>query len=167
MKVENPAAFDFIMHEELYLLHHDKTKHGTTQADALPVETLEPDFNYMGNRSSSYLILVNYKDSEFLPLEHNTALESMLNRKDMQLKDVAIVNMFNCQLTNMQMLTAFFNPQKLIIFGNDALPQDMEAPELNNPQKTEKHAVLFTLSFEQMMQSNEYKKAFWEQMKIF
>jgi hypothetical protein len=49
--------------------------------------------------------------------------------------------------------------------GSNALPQGIASISLNRVQSLGNSMVLYTFSFDEMMDSNENKKAFWEQMK--
>jgi DNA polymerase III psi subunit len=59
----------------------------------------------------------------------------------------------------------FFKPKKLLMLGKSSLPEDIELLTLNKPQQLNNCHTLFSFSFDEMMDNNENKKAFWEQMK--
>jgi hypothetical protein len=48
-----------------------------------------------------------------------------------------------------------------------ALPAGIAVPGLNSPRQLAKASVLYSFSFNEMMDSPDNKKAFWEQMKGF
>lgn len=129
------------------------------------IETLPKHFNYLGGNNKSFVVLVNYADSEFIPQAHLTALESILKRKELMLDDVAIFNVNTYTPVAMPKLMEVFKPLKLLIMGKDALPQGIGNLPLNQPVQGKKTHVLYSFSFDEMMSSNENKKVFWDQMK--
>lgn len=133
---------------------------------AQPVqETPKPLFNYWGENKKQFLILVNYAGVDHIPDEHRVALESILSRKGLSKDDVALLNVNTTGPVELSALTAYFNPTRLVIMGNNALPLGIGNLPLNKAIQGKKIHVLYSFSFAEMMSSNENKKAFWEQMK--
>ena len=166
MKAETPAALRFILQDDIYQLQNDKTY--TDEKSPEPVvETAAVKLNYLGKYKKAFLVMVYYPGHEFIADAHLTALENILKRKDYAIDDVAIVNMATAAITNLDELLAYFNPQKLLLLGKDALSANMEALMLNEPKQVEGCMVLYSFSFNDMMDSTENKKAFWDQMKNF
>jgi hypothetical protein len=129
-----------------------------------PTETATPTYNYHGKNKKSFLILTHYVNEDFIAAGHLMALQNILKRKDYDIDDVAI---FNTAKTNAAItdLVAYFKPEKLLILGEAAVPAGMGVPPLNQPKKMKNGLLLHSFSFDEMMSSNENKKAFWEQMK--
>jgi len=175
VRIENPVAFSFILQDDLYLLKDDKTAipapgKSAAVAELLPepvLETVALNFKYLGAYKKQCLILVYYPGIEFMADIHLTPLENTLKRLGFSADDVAILNRSNYADTGFEQLVDFFNPQKLLILGQNAVPAGLEAPKLNQAEQVNKCHTLFTFSFDEMMDNNEYKKAFWEQMKIW
>ncbi|MEO7211936.1 hypothetical protein [Mucilaginibacter sp.] len=193
MKVDNPNAFRFIMPDELYLLPEDKVAKPisvaaesvitttapvattiepviTSQVIAVtetlqPIKTPDTVFNYLGSNNKSFVILVSYAADEHMPAAHLAALENILKRKELALDDVAILNVHQYQPLAMARLAGELKPSRLVIMGKDALPQGIGNLPLNSPVQGKKTNVLYSFSFDEMMSSNDNKKAFWEQMK--
>jgi hypothetical protein len=187
MKVDNPNAYRFIMQDEIYLLEQDKgVKHiavppgpAVQSSEVTPppvvkvppavsqpvVETPKLTFNYLGKNNKNFLILVNYATEEFIAPAHLTALKNILKRLEVAIDDVAILNMKNYAQVELDVLSDFFSPKKLLIMGDTALPSGMQKPDLNALFKFNGYDMLFSFSFAEMMESNDNKKAFWEQMK--
>src|SRR3979490_1735204 len=93
MKIENPAAFHFIMQDELYLLNKDKDLYNKAIAAPAPAIETEPvKFNYLGENKKSFLVVVHYPNLEFMDEKHLTALESTLKRLGFNIEDAAIFN---------------------------------------------------------------------------
>ena len=128
-------------------------------------ETPKPTFNYWGENKKQFLILVNYSGVEHIPDEHRVALESILSRKGFSKEDVALLNVNATGPVQLSALTAYFNPTRLVVMGNNALPTGIGNLPINKAVQGKKIHVLYSFSFADMMSSNENKKAFWEQMK--
>ncbi|MBL4676100.1 MAG: hypothetical protein JKY70_07860 [Mucilaginibacter sp.] len=128
-------------------------------------ETQESTFNYLGSNQKQFLILVNYAGEEYIATNHRVALESILGRKDLTIADVAILNVNKLFPIKLAALVGYFNPTRLVIMGKDALPEGIGNLPLNKPVQGKKIHVLYSFSFDEMMSSNDNKKAFWEQMK--
>ena len=177
MKIENPAALRFIMQDEIYLLNKDKMLY---QADEAPLtietpqtagtsviieKTLPVSFNYLGGHKKSFLVIVHYTEHEFIEEKHLTALEAIFKRLEFSLDDIAILNRANYTDAPFEHLMDYFKPQKLLLLGQKSLPTDMETLTLNVPKRLDNCNALFSFSFDEMMDSTDNKKAFWEQMK--
>ncbi|MBB3969867.1 hypothetical protein [Mucilaginibacter phyllosphaerae] len=129
------------------------------------VETPETGFNYLGSNNKNFLILVNYSNETHMAATHLTALASILQRKELSLDDVAVLNVNKYQPVKLAQLAAYFSPTRLVIMGSDALPEGIGKLPLNQPLQGKKTHVLYSFSFDEMMSSNDNKKTFWEHMK--
>ncbi|HEY0244573.1 MAG TPA: hypothetical protein VGC01_03345 [Mucilaginibacter sp.] len=181
MTIENPAALRFIIDDDLYLLNSDKTLADTPAptvaysaptetivsvvAESTPTETPIPEFKYLGSNKKAFLIIVHYTDNEFINEAHLTALQNILKRKELELDDVAIFNTAPHTTVTHDLLTGFFKPKKLLIMGKKAIPLNIVALALNQPKQLDNCMTLYSFSFDEMMSSNDHKKAFWDQMK--
>lgn len=164
MKIENPDALHFIMQEDIYLLPADKTEQSA--AIASPVLTTEiNDLNYLGGYKKGFLIVANYANEKYIAADHVVALESILKRKEYSLDDVAIFNKFTYPDVDFLHVQAYFNPQKLLLLGKNALPANLPTLTFNQPQKINGYPALYTFSFDEMMDNTPNKKAFWDQVK--
>jgi len=171
MKIENPAAFSFIMQDDIYLLNKEKDTFSNiapapdAPEPVLVKETPRISFNYLGKHKKLFLILTHYPGTDFIAANHLTALENTLKRLEFSLDDTAILNTAHHPEATMEQLSDFFKPQLLLVLGQKALPSGAQKLELNKRLELNNCRTLFTFSFDEMMDSNENKKAFWEQMK--
>jgi hypothetical protein len=177
MKVEHPAAWHFIMQEDLYFLNREKGLYEnpyTPVAEAIieavvPVATIEvaipAKLAYLGKNNKEFLVLVHYPELEFIAEAHLSALENILKRKGFELDDVAILNMDKHSTFDFETLQGHFKPQKMLLLGKSAIPGGFAAIKLNEPIAIGSMMALYSFSFDEMMDSNELKKAFWDQMK--
>lgn len=162
MKVENPAAFRFIINEDIYLLPHDKeleSKKVVKVAESVPFS-----FNYQGKNKKKFLILTHYPDQDVIYAPHFTALEAILSRKGYQPDDVALLNMAR-NAAGIDAINDYFKPEKLLILGEKAIPEGMASLHFNRLQLVASCNTLFSFCFEDMMENTDSKRAFWEQMK--
>ena len=187
MNVENPIAFSFIMQDDIYLLESEKLQYIQAQeaetiaiiAEPEPVHNVAPatppvpepkpepvSFKYLGGHKKRFLIITYYPQHDFMRETHLAALESTLSRLGVSRDDVAIFNRANYAAKTFEAIAAFFKPQKLLILGEKSLPGELTIA-LNRPGQIKDFPALFTFSFDEMMDSVEHKKAFWEQMKQF
>ncbi|MDP9047795.1 MAG: hypothetical protein M3N14_06635 [Bacteroidota bacterium] len=165
MNIENPAAFSFILQDEIYLLNSDKIGYGKVQITETPGKTQLVDFNYLGGNKRNFLVITHYPELEFITESHLSALQNILKRLEFSLDDIAIFNLARYSNAAFTELVDFFKPGKLLLLGRNALPAGIEELESNQPKQIDNCTVLYSFSFDDMMDNQEYKKAFWEQMK--
>ena len=182
MNIENPRAFSFIMQDDIYLLDADKQLYASSAQQAaatvaaepeavyvapLPVKETQPlNFNYLGGNKKNFCVLVHYPEHDFMHEKHLAALEATIGRLGFTREDVAIFNRAQYPDAVFELISAFFKPQKLLILGSSSLPVDIGSIALNTQKIINNHPTLFTFSFDEMMDSVENKKAFWEQIKL-
>jgi DNA polymerase III psi subunit len=166
VKVENPLAYSFIMQDELYLLKNDKNAPLQAAPPAVNSKTQLLAFNFMGGNKKNFLIITHYPATEFIQADHLAALESVLKRLGLETGDVAIFNRAKYMDAAYAEILDYFRPQKLLLLGKMALHNGPGQLTLNKPQQLENCNTLLSFAFEEMMDNNEYKKAFWEQMKL-
>lgn len=173
MMVENTLALQYIFTDNVYLLPQEKPLFNSPPV----IETGQPDtaqpvlppvitFNYTGGYQKKFLVLVHYPDHETMEQAHLSAFESTIKRKELSLDDVAILNLHRHAESGFQAIIAYFNPQKLLILGQKALPHELTSPPLNQLAKLDNCDTLYSFSFGEMMGNKNNTKAFWEQMKI-
>jgi hypothetical protein len=164
MKIETPAALRYIMQDDIFLLPAGIVKSAETIVETA-VQTPDAVFKYLGNNKKNFLILVHYTAHEFIADTHLTALQSILSRKEYSLDDIAILNRANYITTGFELLAAYFNPQKILILGNEAMPVGIEPVQFNEPVQLGNCVALHSFSFDEMMDNIPNKKTFWDKMK--
>ena len=165
MKIENPAAFSFILEDEIYLLDQDKIKPDRSLAPAPVIETPATQFKYMGGYQKKLLVLTFYRDAEFMDANHLEALNKVLTRLNFGVDDIAILNIANYAESIFFDIMGFFMPQKMLLLGEKSMPSGIEPLTVNAPKRLHNCHTLLSFSFDEMMDNQEYKKAFWEEMK--
>jgi len=208
MIIENPAALQFIINEQIYLSKSDIDKFDEPlqvaavadepHADEPPVTQPEPivtqapvtevekpavaeapvvaeatpvietpvlTFNYLGKNAKGFLIICHYADAGIMDEKHLAALTSTLQRKELSLDDVAIVNMAKHAGATVRQIHSFFKPSRLLILGQQGILPGWDAFVFNQLLEKNGFKALYTHSFADMMADREKAKAFWEQMK--
>lgn len=120
----------------------------------------------MGSNKKNFLVVVYYPTLEFIDNNHLVALENILKRLGFSLDDAAIFNKATHNELTIKQLIDFFKPQKLLLLGRQAMPDGLGPLTLNKLQRINNCHTLFSFSFDEMMDNNEHKKIFWEQMKL-
>ena len=173
MMVENPLALQYIFTGDVYLLPQDKTlfnkpsgaysnEPDTTQSVTAPPVT----FHFTGGYQKKFLVLVHYPGHETMDPVHLSALESTIKRKELSMNDIAILNLHKHPDSEIKMVTAFFNPKRMLILGKSAVLPGLTPPPLNQIIKQDDCDTLYSFSFNEMMGNKDNTKAFWEQMKV-
>jgi hypothetical protein len=172
MIIENPAALAFFLTDEIYLDQSDisgLTAPLEAQPEPQPIVVVEtPAFscNYTGNNQKNFLILCHYPGLDAMDEKHLIALTSALQRKELTMDDVAIVNLSVYADADTQQLQTYFKPQRLLLLGAKSRLKGWDALILNHLTDIENSKVLYTYSFGEMMGDRDKTKAFWEQMKL-
>jgi len=165
VKIENPAAFSIILQDEIYLLDQDKIKPDMDLASAPVIETLTSHFKYLGGYRKKLLVVAHYPDVEFIAADHLEAISKVLARLNFGMDDIAILNISNHTGATFSEIMDFFKPKKMLVLGEKALPAGIESLRLNVPKQLNNCGTLLSFSFDEMMDNQEYKKAFWDEMK--
>ena len=165
MKIENPLAFKFFLDDEIYLLEKEKSEFVNVEANLKTREEASPEFHYYGANKKNFLILVHYPDVEFLVEKHLTALENTVKRLGFELNDIAILNISRFSGAKYEHIVDFFEPEKILVLGKNAASESFLKMETNKIQQVKNIKLLCTFSFDEMMDSVDNKKVFWELVK--
>src|SRR5476651_2202387 len=192
MIIENPAALQFIINEQIYLSKNDVgnlTQQAPVAAVAeepvpvvaaevtpepviaeapvaiTPVPVIETpvlNFNYLGKNAKGFLIICHYPGLDSMDEKHLTALTSTLQRKELSLDDVAIVNLAQHASSTVRQIHSFFKPSRLLILGQQGILPGWETFVFNQLLEKNEFKALYTHSFTDMMGDRDKTKAFWE-----
>jgi len=208
MIIENPAALQFILNEQIYLSKSDIGKFDESSqvaavsdkplvveppvtqpepivAEAPATEPAKPaiaeapvmtgpdpvietpvlNFKYLGKNAKAFLIVCHYQGLEGMDEKHLAALTSTLQRKELSLDDVAIINIAQHTDATVRQLHSFFKPTRLLILGGQCILPGWDTLVFNQLLEKNSFKALYTDSFADMLADREKAKAFWEQMK--
>lgn len=172
MTVEHPLALPYIFTDNVYLLPQEKALFNYQQVKPAEPQTDHPPaaqqmaFTYTGGYQKKFLVLVHYPGHDVMEPGHLSALESTFKRKELSFTDIGIVNLYAFADSEFIELVSFFNPEKILILGKNAVPRGLISPPLNQLIKLGDSLTLYSLSFGEMMGNKDNTKAFWEQMKV-
>jgi hypothetical protein len=181
MIIENPAALQFLIQEDIYLVKKDIDNLGSAVPEpslvtektpiALPeqpvvIETPVLSFQYLGKNGKQFLILCSYPGADAMDEKHLEALKSALQRKELALDDMVILNIANYPQATIAQLQEYFKPQRLLLLGEPCLLNGWDKFTLNQLENQTGIKALYTYSFTEMMGDRDKTKAFWEQMKV-
>lgn len=122
-------------------------------------------FDYLGE-NNRYMVIVHHSNgSKFMPSKEVESLTSILHAKKMEMKDVAVVNIASYPSATAAGLRQYFACSSIVLLG--VSPQQLKLPEipLNSISQWQGINVLFTYDFPGMLDSNDKKRAFWNEMK--
>lgn len=175
LKTSNPLALHFLMNEDLYRFQEEEilqpealhtnvaqVKDETIEARE---ETADQGYEYYGENNRYILLLVDSPDHKVMAQKELDALQNTLSAKKLEMKDVAIVNLAHYPDATFQKLKEFFVCSSLVLLGVSCKRIKMQEVPLNLITTVEGTKVLATYSFAEMLDSNDKKRAFWNEMK--
>jgi hypothetical protein len=181
MIIENPAALQFLLTEEIYFSKNDIDNFEAVAPEVVTVEAppvenppVQPvviqtpvvEFQYLGQNKKGFLIVCHYADNEHMDDKHLEALKSALQRKELGLDDIAILNLGRHAEADINLIQQYFKPQRLLLLGDHCRLTGWEILALNQLTDLQSIKALYTYSFGEMMGDRDKTKAFWEQMKL-
>jgi hypothetical protein len=195
MIIDNTAGLQYLLNDDIYLLKQDMDnldavvsepvmptiEEPAAEAPKLIVSTPEPVvvtaqatvaeapalfFDHLGSNAKQFLILCCYPELQQMDDKHLEALKSALNRKELALDDVAILNIANHTHATIAQLSQYFKPARLLLLGAPCLLSGWDKLALNQLNNLGGIKALYTHSFTEMMGDRDKTKAFWEQMKV-
>ena len=124
----------------------------------------EPPVDYYGDINKQVVIFTAYQNQKNLITKDKLVLTRILKALNLQLEDVAVINVHKAQL-NFEKLKQNFNFQQIIGFGIS--PEFFPKPVHLNEVKylIEGEAVTMAPPIEEIAASKEYKKQLWRNLK--
>lgn len=193
MIIENPAALQFIINEQIYLSKNDvgnlapqapaaaEEPVPVVAAEITPepiiaetpvaveptpvIETPVLSFNYLGKNTKGFLIICHYPGLDIMDEKHLAALTNTLQRKELSVDDVAVLNLAKHADASIEQIHTFFKPRRLLLLGDQSRLPGWDVLTLNLLTNISGYTALYTHSFTDMMGDRDKTKAFWEQMK--
>jgi len=162
LKTNSPLALRLLMTDDLYLID-DHTEQNNFNAGNESLELLS--FDYLGENNKYILILVNDPEQDIINPEDIGTLTTILAAKQLELRDVAIVNLDKHPPSDFKYLKEFFSCRKLILLGINPIQiglQDINSNQIDVFMETR---ILATYSFDEMRNDTAKKRLFWNAMK--
>lgn len=181
LKTEHPIALSLLLDDEIYVFGEEKTVEAqlaAPQTTEIPKETEEtvpvadvikekPSFKYLGENNKYILIILNDPDVEFVNQTDLIFLLKILAAKQLELKDIAIVNTAHYSSMDFDTLKDFFACSRVLTFGIN--PAILNVHGLKANQVLEYNGVKFlgTWSLRQMVNDDNKKRVYWQILKPF
>jgi len=176
--VQDQAALRMLFGEDLYLVSKKVSEASDVSDDksnALknpePIQdtrkTSATEFEYLGDNNKYFLILINDPIHTRISQVHQEMLMKVMSAKKLELRDLAIVNISRYYEADFNALKAFFTCSKLVLFGMDPKKIGLPAFALNKTEQKGHVNILATYGLEEMRNSPDKKREFWNVMKNF
>jgi hypothetical protein len=162
LKTRNPLALRLLMTDDLYSVDDKIEKQGIPVEDEAS-ESLS--FNYLGENNKYMLILVNDSGQDIINPEDLATLTSILTAKQLELRDVAIVNVHTHPQKDFKQLKHFFACKKLVLFGINPSEIGLRDITSNQLEQYNETKILATYNFSEMRNDTAKKRLFWNAMK--
>lgn len=172
---DHPLALRILMTEDLYLLDEAIEKlpvipEAIAEPDKPTIEERKPvetpiSFSYLGDNNKYILLLVDDKAHEFCSPQNLETLTNMLKAKQLEIKDIALVNLSRHAGANFKALKNYFACSKLVAFGIDPAQLDIKGIASNQITPFENVKVLATYRIDEMQADVAKKRTFWNEMK--
>lgn len=164
---EPSSLLRYLIQEDIYLLPADREFY-SRPASPVVDETPELVLKYLGDYKKEFLIITYYPEHEHMEPTHQAALVNTLQRLQLELEHVGILNKATHPEADFSVLIEKLNPQKLMILGTEAMPADApSAMVLNELSQLNTAKALYTFSFNEMMGNKDKTKIFWNLIKQF
>jgi hypothetical protein len=136
------------------------------------IETTVPDktikeFNYLGENNKYFLILFDEPTQKDIGSIQKETLLKIMSAKGMDLRDIAVLNLFQYPGVRFDDLKEFFSFNKIVLFGIDPQQIALSSQSANQVIKVEGTKVLSTYSIDEMIKDTTKKREFWNIMKDF
>ena len=173
------AALRMLFTEELYVINDHVSKVPVSSniqeiekatdpiLDDDSKKVVATDFEYLGDNNKYFLILISDPIHTRINSVHQEMLVKIMSAKKLELRDLAIVNISRYHKANFTSLKAFFTCNRLVLFGVDPILIGLPAIALNKPEQKNSVHIMATYGLEEMRNSPDKKREFWNMMKNF
>lgn len=136
----------------------------TSPVEDLPISA---SFEYVGDNNKYFLVLHDDKIHTRINPVHQEMLLKVMAAKKFELRDLAIVNVNRYPGVKFDALKKFFSCTRVVMFGINTSEIGLKVPKLNKEQIIDNVKTLATYSLEDMRNSADKKREFWNEMKAF
>ena len=137
--------------------------------DTSPLEKLpsSASFEYVGDNNKYFLVLHDDKIHTRINPVHQDMLLKVMAAKQFDLRDLAILNISRYPGVRFDDLKKFFSCTRILMFGINTSDIGLNVSKLNKAQMIHNVKTLSTYSLEDMRNSADKKREFWNEMKAF
>ena len=125
------------------------------------------EFSYLGENNKYFLILFNEPNQKDISSIQKETLLKIMSAKGMELRDLAVLNLYQYPGVRFNDLKEFFSFNKIVLFGVDPQQIALSSQSANQIIKIEGAKILSTYSIDEMIKDTTKKREFWSVMKDF
>lgn len=125
------------------------------------------EFSYLGENNKFFLILFNEPNQKDISSIQKETLLKIMSAKGMELRDFAVLNLYQYPGVRFDDLKEFFSFNKIVLFGVDPQQIALSSQSANQIIKIEGAKILSTYSIDEMIKDTTKKREFWSVMKDF
>jgi hypothetical protein len=125
------------------------------------------EFSYLGENNKYFLILFNEPNQKDISSIQKDTLLKIMSAKGMELRDFAVLNLYQYPGVRFDDLREFFSFNKIVLFGVDPQQIALSSQSANQIIKIEGAKILSTYSIDEMIKDTTKKREFWSVMKDF
>jgi hypothetical protein len=125
------------------------------------------EFSYLGENNKYFLILFNEPNQKDISSIQKETLLKIMSAKGMELRDFAVLNLYQYPGVRFDDLKEFFSFNKIVLFGVDPQQIALSSQSANQIIKIEGAKILSTYSIDEMIKDTTKKREFWSVMKDF
>lgn len=173
----NSGSLKMLFTEDIYLIPERKTpvpeNHTILQAVAEQQDNSKPQseaalsIEYVGDNNKYFLVLHSDQVHTRMNPVHLEMLLKVMVAKNLELRDLAIVNLSRYPGIKFDSLKRYFSCTRVALFGVHPPEIGLEALKLNAEQTEGNVKILATCSLEEMRNNANKKREFWNVMKAF
>ena len=176
---QNQSALKMLFTEDIYIIPEKEViPPAQIPAPVEPVKAdikvdnevsipVKKDFEYLGDNNKYFLVLIDEKIHTRINPAHQEMLLKIMNAKKLELRDLAILNISRYPDAKFNELKSFFSCSKVLLFGVAPTQVGLPSINLNKASSAGTVKVLATHSLEEMRNSPDKKREFWNIMKNF
>ncbi|MFZ4100587.1 MAG: hypothetical protein ACOYKR_01435 [Sphingobacterium thalpophilum] len=176
---QNSNALRLLMTEDLYIIYEkeqvqiiNSVPHPEIikQVDSISAQATSEktrEFNYLGENNKYFLILFNEPNQKDISSIQKETLLKIMSAKGLELRDFAVLNLYQYPGVRFDDLKEFFNFNKIVLFGVDPQQIALSSQSANQIIKIDDANMLSTYSIDEMINDTTKKREFWKIMKDF
>jgi hypothetical protein len=163
----NVPALRMLMTDELFFIPEAPSVKTQADVSGLSDRVAPTSFSYLGENNKYFLILVSEPAHEHLNKDHLEMLLKILQAKNLELRDVAILNLNSYPGISFNPIKEFFAPSKVVLFGIDPKVIGLAPMSSNELHMQENIKFLATYHFDEMKDDQNKKRVLWNALKPF
>jgi len=166
LNTSNPLALQVLMSETIFDIDFPIPSVDDKVFDTPPVQR-ELEIRTYGGNNKNILFVISDNSNEFLSVDAEIAFMKILRALKLELEDIVMINynQSNAGLTFAKMQEKL-NPRNCIFLGAEPKSLEIEGCAENILTVKDNVQLLYSYSFEEMLQDTEKKRLFWDAIKL-